>query len=59
MDHFAAELVDEGFEVGHRRAPNLEAGVQADRDDDGVAEVVAMEFASWDGRELLTSGGLG
>lgn len=53
MEHFAAELADEGFEVDHRRAPTLAAGVRAHCDEHDVEEVRAMSPMSWDGRELL------
>ena len=53
MRRFAAELVEEGFAVDHRKAPSLAAGFR-----DHVAEhrperVRVMEPASWDGWALL------
>ncbi len=53
MAHFAAELADEGFEVDHRSAPTLAAGLREHCDDHDVRHVVAMEPMSWDGRALL------
>ena len=53
MAHFADRLEREGFEVDHRRAPTLAAGLAAHRDRVDVGEVIAMEPMSWDGRELL------
>jgi deoxyribodipyrimidine photolyase-related protein len=53
MAHFAADLREEGFEVDHRRAPTLAAGVGAHRADHGVDRVVTMSPMSWDGRDLL------
>ena len=37
MEHFAAELVAEGFEVDHRRAPTLADGLHEHRREFGVA----------------------
>jgi deoxyribodipyrimidine photolyase-related protein len=53
MRRFAAELRADGFDVDHRRAPTLAAGLAAHRQDHVPTEVVAMEPASWDGRLLL------
>ena len=53
MAHLAAELEAEGFEVDHRRASSLAAGVAAHRRELGVDEVIVMEPASWDGRALV------
>ena len=53
MAHFAAELTDEGFEVDHRRAPTLAAGLRAHREEFDVERVIAMEPMSWDGLEML------
>jgi deoxyribodipyrimidine photolyase-related protein len=58
MAHFAAELRDEGFEVDHRQAPSLPAGLAAHRADHAVSEVVAMEPMSWDGSAMLASLGV-
>ncbi len=53
MRRFAAELRDEGFEVDHRRAPSLRAGVEAHVAKYRPERVRAMEPASWDGLALL------
>jgi len=53
MRRFATELHDEGFEVDHRRAPSLRAGVEAHVAAFGPERVRAMEPASWDGLALL------
>jgi len=53
MSHFAAELRDEGFEVDHRRADTLAAGLRAHAAEFDVERVVAMEPMSWDGRAML------
>jgi deoxyribodipyrimidine photolyase-related protein len=53
MRRFGAELAAEGFEVDHRRAETLAAGLAAHRADHGPTEVVATQPASWDGQELL------
>ncbi len=53
MAHFAAELRAEGFEVDHRRAPTLRAGLHAHRSHHDVGKVIAMEPMSWDGRAML------
>lgn len=53
MAHFAAELEAAGFEVDHRAAPTLAAGLHAHREEFGVERVIAMEPMSWDGRSLL------
>jgi len=53
MRRFAAELMADGFEVDIRRADTLADGVAAHRRDHAPSEVVAMEPASWDGRQLL------
>ncbi|MFZ2604461.1 MAG: cryptochrome/photolyase family protein, partial [Candidatus Microthrix parvicella] len=54
MAHFAAELRAEGFEVDHRRAPTLAAGLHAHRAEHDVSTVIAMEPMSWDGRAMLS-----
>jgi deoxyribodipyrimidine photolyase-related protein len=51
--HFAAELEAEGFEVDHRRAASLAAGLVEHREEFAVDRVVAMEPMSWDGRAML------
>jgi deoxyribodipyrimidine photolyase-related protein len=53
MRRFAAELAAEGFEVDHRRADTLAAGLAAHRAEHEPVRVLATEPASWDGRELL------
>ncbi len=58
MAHFAAELRAEGFEVDHREAPTLVAGLRAHLADHDVGEVIAMEPMSWDGRAMLAEAGV-
>jgi len=53
MRRFAGELRGEGFEVDHRRARSLAAGLAEHRAECRPDVVVAMEPASWDGLELL------
>jgi deoxyribodipyrimidine photolyase-related protein len=53
MRRFAAELADEGFEVDHRRATSLAAGLAEHRAEHAPERVVAMEPASFDGLALL------
>jgi len=53
MHHFADELRAEGFEVDHRVAESLPAGLRAHCDEFGVERVFAMEPMSWDGRAML------
>ena len=53
MRHFAEELRAEGFEVDHRVAATLPAGVRAHVAEFDVDQVIAMEPMSWDGREML------
>lgn len=53
MEHFAAELVEEGFDVDHRRASTLADGLGEHRAQFGVQQVIAMEPMSWDGLEML------
>jgi deoxyribodipyrimidine photolyase-related protein len=53
MAHFAEELRGEGFDVDHRTAPTLAAGLRAHCEEYEVAGVVAMEPMSWDGRVML------
>jgi deoxyribodipyrimidine photolyase-related protein len=52
MRRFALELERAGFEVDHRRAPNLAAGVEQHRHEHRPSDVVAMAPRSWDGRAL-------
>jgi len=58
MRRFAAELVDEGFEVDYRRAPTLAAGLEEHRREFAPSRVVAMESNSFDGRALLERSGV-
>ncbi|NNF53975.1 MAG: cryptochrome/photolyase family protein [Acidimicrobiales bacterium] len=58
MAHFADELREEGFEVDHRRAKTLPAGLHAHRAEFEVNHVIAMEPMSWDGRTMLTGAGV-
>ena len=58
MAHFAAELRDEGFEVDHRRASTLLAGVRSHIDEFNVGRVIAMEPMSWDGVRLFEQAGV-
>ena len=53
MRRFTAELRADGFEVDLRRADSLAAGLDAHCRDHAPNGVVAMETASWDGRQLL------
>ena len=58
MRKFARDLRAAGFEVDHRRAPSLQAGLTAHRDEFGPDEVVAMAPMSWDGQAMLRSAGV-
>jgi len=53
MRHFAEELRAEGFEVDHRVAATLPAGVRAHVAEFDVDQVIAMEPMSWDGLDML------
>ena len=53
MAHFAAELEAHGFDVDHRQAPTLAAGLRSHCEQFDVRHVVAMEPMSWDGRAML------
>ncbi|MCC5953870.1 MAG: cryptochrome/photolyase family protein [Acidimicrobiia bacterium] len=53
MARLANELRAEGFTVDERNAPTLTTGLAQHRHEHHPDEVVAMEPASWDGRELL------
>ena len=53
MRRFAAELEGAGFEVDHRQADSLAAGLAAHRSEYRPTTVTATEPASWDGLELL------
>jgi len=58
MAHFALELRDEGFEVDHRQAPSLRAGLDAHRAEFQPVFVEAMEPNSWDARERMAAWGV-
>lgn len=58
MRRFAAELVDDGFEVDYRRAPTLAAGLEEHRREFAPSRVVAIESNSFDGRALLECSGV-
>jgi deoxyribodipyrimidine photolyase-related protein len=58
MAHFADELRQEGFDVDHRRAPTMRAGLRAHVDEFDVDRVIAMEPMSWDGRAMLEREGV-
>ncbi|MEM7338373.1 MAG: cryptochrome/photolyase family protein [Actinomycetota bacterium] len=58
MAHFAAELEADGFEVDHRHAPTLAAGLAEHRAEFAPSRVVAMEPMSWDGRDMLARAGV-
>lgn len=58
MEHFAAELRAEGFEVDYRRASSLSHGLLAHVDAFDVDEVTAMEPMSYDGRRMLERHGV-
>ena len=58
MRRFAEELRDEGFDVDHRTAGSLRAGLDAHRRAYAPDEVVAMEPASWDGLAMLRDAGV-
>ena len=51
--HLSAELEERGFEVDHRRAHSLAAGLAAHRAEHGPSRVVAMEAKSRAGVRLL------
>ncbi len=58
MEHFAAELRAEGFDVDYRRATTLSQGLMAHVDAFDVETVVAMEPMSYDGRAMLERHGV-
>jgi deoxyribodipyrimidine photolyase-related protein len=58
LRRLTAELRAEGFEVDHRVAPSMADGLAEHRKAYAPNRVVAMEPASWDGRERLTNGGV-
>ena len=53
MRRFTSDRRAEGWEVDHRRAPSLAAGLAAHVDDHTPGRVLAMEPASYDGLALL------
>lgn len=53
MRRFARELSDRGFDVDHRRADSLTAGLSAHVEGCGPRRVRVMEPMSWDGLALL------
>lgn len=53
MAHFADELREHGFDVDHRQAPTLAAGLRGHREQFDGQRVIAMEPMSWDGRAML------
>ncbi len=57
LRHFVEELRAAGFEVDHRRAASLSAGLEDHVEQFSPSSVVATEPASWSGRDLLV--GLG
>jgi len=58
IEHFAAELRDEGFEVDLRHAPSLPAGLRDHCDEFDVDRVIAMEPMSFDGLAMLQRAGV-
>lgn len=53
MSHFAAELMDAGYEVDYRCARSHEEGLRMHCEDFSVSEVIAMAPANWSARSLL------
>ena len=53
MEHFAAELREDGFTVDYRIAPTMMAGIRAHCDDFDVERVLCTEPASWNATQLL------
>lgn len=53
MRRFATELSTAGFQVDHRTAPSLPAGLEAHRLEHRPERVVAMAPMSWDGVDML------
>ena len=53
MEHFAAALRAEGFEVDYRSASTLGHGLQQHIEEFAPGRVIAMEPMSWDGRVML------
>jgi deoxyribodipyrimidine photolyase-related protein len=58
MEHFADELRAEGFEVDHRRASTLAAGLAAHRGEFGPIAVMAAEPNNWDALRRLAALGV-
>ncbi|MEM9562603.1 MAG: cryptochrome/photolyase family protein [Actinomycetota bacterium] len=58
MEHLAAELRNEGFDVDHRLADSLADGLADHRRQHRLPEVIAMSPMSWDGRALLERHGV-
>lgn len=58
MRRVAAELAEEGFDVDHRRAPTLLAGLAAHRDEHRPARVVATEPLSWGLERMVERAGV-
>jgi deoxyribodipyrimidine photolyase-related protein len=58
MRRFVQELREAGFEVDHRVAPSLPAGLSGHRAEHQPDRVVAMEPASWEGRRMLERHGV-
>jgi deoxyribodipyrimidine photolyase-related protein len=58
MRRFATELETAGFDVDHRRAPSLRAGLAAHVSDHHPSIVTATEPASWDGLAMLRAEGV-
>jgi deoxyribodipyrimidine photolyase-related protein len=58
MQRFADDLRSEGFQVDHRVAPTLRAGLDAHRHEFQPTEVVAMWPASRGGRDMLQAAGV-
>ena len=53
IEAFAADLRDEGFDVDHRRASSMRAGVEAHRAEYAPSEVVVTEPNSFTARRLV------
>ena len=58
LRRFVQELRDEGFEVDHRHAPTLAAGLDAHRRDHAPTDVVAMAPMSFAGERMLRAQGV-
>ncbi len=53
MAHLARELTSSGFEVDHRRAPDMTTGLQEHVREFAPSSVIAMAPMSWSARRLL------